>query len=86
MWNPIQSLKSWIAKKAIKKAIGGNMFAKIMAALEGKKTYITALIAAILGLAEAYGVKIPEYVYVLLGAFGLGALRSGVTKSGTTPQ
>lgn len=50
--------------------------------LSGKKTYIIAIITAILGVMQANGTPIPEYVWPLLGAFGLGTLRAGVQKSG----
>ena len=49
-----------------------------MAFLEGKKTYLVALTAAVLAGAQALGYPIPEYVYALLGALGLGTLRAGV--------
>lgn len=48
--------------------------------LSGKKTYIVALITAGLAFAQAMGYVIPEYVYTLLAASGLGALRIAVTK------
>ena len=57
-----------------------ELIKKIQAFLEGKKTYIVAIIGGILGLLTAYGIVIPEYVYVILGALGLGTLRSAVGK------
>lgn len=53
---------------------------KIMTFLDGKKTYLVALIAAGLAVAQVFGVVVPEYVYTLLAAGGLGALRVAVTK------
>lgn len=48
--------------------------------LEGKKTYITALVTAALAFAQALGYEVPEYVYALLAAFGITALRAAVSK------
>jgi hypothetical protein len=51
---------------------------KIVEFLKGKKTYITStVIFAVAGL-QAIGVEIPESVYALLGAMGLGFVRSGM--------
>ena len=52
--------------------------------LEGKKTYITAVVAALASFALAMGwlsQKQYEVILGLLGSLGLAALRSGVTKS-----
>jgi len=48
--------------------------------LEGKKTYIVALVAAGLAVAQVLGIVVPEYVFTILGACGLGALRVAVSK------
>jgi hypothetical protein len=48
--------------------------------LDGKKTYLVAIIAAGLAVAQVFGIVVPEYVYTLLAAGGLGALRVAVTK------
>lgn len=53
------------------------MISKIMAFLDGKKSYIVAILTGILGIVSAYH-PIPEYVWVLLGALGLGAVRSSI--------
>jgi len=50
--------------------------------LEGKKTYITAALAAGFAAAEILGYTIPPVVYVVLSALGITFLRQGVTKSG----
>ena len=52
--------------------------------LDGKKTYITAVAAALASFALAMGWLSPEQYQVvlgLLGSLGLAALRAGVTKS-----
>jgi hypothetical protein len=52
--------------------------------LEGKKTYITAVLAALASFALAMGWLTKEQYQVilgLLGSLGLAALRSGVAKS-----
>jgi len=52
----------------------------LWAKLDGKKTYIIAVIAAVVGLVQAFGVQIPEIVWVFLTAAGLGTLRASVPK------
>jgi len=55
-----------------------------MMTLEGKKTYITALAAALASFALAMGWLNQEQYQVvlgLLGSLGLAALRAGVTKN-----
>ena len=51
--------------------------------LDGKKTYVIAVVTAVLNLAVAFGwlsVDNLTQINVVLGALGLGALRSGVSK------
>ena len=51
--------------------------------LEGKKTYLVALIAAVLNLAVAFDLITVDQltqINVVLGALGLAALRAGVNK------
>jgi len=48
--------------------------------LEGKKTYLIAFVAACVGLAQAFGVEIPEWLGYVLGAAGISTLRAGITK------
>jgi hypothetical protein len=55
----------------------------ILAFLEGKKTYLVALIAAITAAVQALGYTVPEFVYALEAALGLGAIRVAVTKAET---
>jgi hypothetical protein len=57
-----------------------------MMTLEGKKTYITAGVAALASFALAMGWLNQEQYQVilgLLGSLGLAALRSGVARSAT---
>ena len=54
--------------------------------LDGKKTYITAVVAALASFAMAMGWLSKEQYQVilgLLGSLGLAALRSGIEKGGT---
>lgn len=46
----------------------------------GKKTYITAALIAAGAIAQALGYVVPEYVWALLGALGLGSVRAAVGK------
>ncbi|MCH7651925.1 MAG: hypothetical protein IIA63_12315 [Nitrospinae bacterium] len=50
--------------------------------LKGKKTYIVMFLTAGLGLAMAFGVVIPEWVWVIDGAVFGGTLRAGIAKAG----
>jgi len=54
--------------------------------LDGKKTYITAVVVALASFAMAMGWLSKEQYQVilgLLGSLGLAALRSGIEKGGT---
>lgn len=46
--------------------------------LNGKKTYIVAALAAVGAVASALGYEVPEYVWLLLNAAGLGAVRQAI--------
>lgn len=50
--------------------------------LKGKKTYLIALVAGLLAAVQAYDptIIIPDYVFEILGAFGLTTLRAGISK------
>lgn len=48
--------------------------------LQGKKTYLVVAVTFVVGGLLACGVRIPEWVWALLGAAGLGSLRAGVEK------
>ena len=52
------------------------MFDKIVKFFEGRKTYITAVLIGIFACLQALGIAVPEYVYAILGALGLGSLRA----------
>lgn len=54
----------------------------MMAFLDGKKTYLAAAIVAAVAAAEYLGYHVPEYVLVLLNAFGLYGMRSAIGKMG----
>lgn len=53
------------------------MLSKITEFLDGKKSYIIAILTGILGIVSAYH-PIPEYIWAILGAAGLGAVRSSI--------
>lgn len=50
----------------------------MLAMIQGKKTYIVAALAAAGAVAQAFGYTIPEYVWILLSAAGLGAVRDAI--------
>jgi len=47
---------------------------------DGKKTKITAVIVAVLGVLVAFGVDVPDWVYTVLTGLGLYAGRDAVAK------
>ena len=53
---------------------------KIIEWLKGKKTYIIAIIGAILGLLPVFGITVPEPVYAVLVALGLATVRAAISK------
>ena len=53
----------------------------MLSLFEGKKTYIVAIVAAVTAAAQALGIPIPDFVYALEAALGLGALRVAITKT-----
>jgi len=48
--------------------------------LKGKKTYIIAIGCAIVAGLTAMGIVIPEWVWPVLAALGLGSIRAAVRK------
>jgi len=50
----------------------------MLSKLIGYRTYIIAVVVGIIAALQYAGITVPEYVYTLLGAFGLGFLRSAV--------
>ena len=54
---------------------------KILDWLDGKKTYIIAVAIGVVAALQYLGVEIPEVVYAILAALGLGFLRKGVKKA-----
>jgi hypothetical protein len=53
---------------------------KLLAFINGKKTYITAVLIGLGACATALGYVIPEWVWALLGAIGLGSVRAAIKK------
>jgi hypothetical protein len=51
---------------------------KLLAFLNGKKTYLIAIVAAGMAFCASMGIVIPEWVMQLLAALGLATLRSAV--------
>lgn len=56
------------------------MLEKLGKLLQGKKTYLTAIIVGVVAALNFAGIVIPEWVYIILSALGLGAVRSAITK------
>jgi len=51
---------------------------KLLALLNGKKTYLIAIVAAGLAFCASMGIVVPEWVMQLLAALGLATLRAAV--------
>lgn len=49
--------------------------------LNGKKTYISAVVVALTAAAQALGYVVPDWVYAVEAAAGLGAVRVAIAKS-----
>ncbi len=54
---------------------------KLLSFADGWKTYLVVVIGVGLGVAQSFGIHIPNWVDVTLGFLGMGAMRAGVTKS-----
>ena len=50
--------------------------------LQGKRTYTIAAIAALTAGVQALGYHIPDWVYIIEGALGLGAVRVAISNQG----
>ncbi len=74
----VRGFRSWRGKSGLNRS--EKMFTKISNYLQGKKTYFIALLALIIGFAQSQGIAIPDYVWPMLAALGLGAMRSGIKK------
>ena len=48
--------------------------------LDGRKTYLVAGLIGVGAAATALGYIIPEWVWLLLGAIGLGSVRDAIKK------
>jgi len=57
-----------------------NFLKRLEELLQGKKSYVIAIVGAVLVGLQLYGIAIPEIVWKILGVLGLGALRSALGK------
>lgn len=48
--------------------------------LEGKKTYLVAFVVALVGLLQAFGVAMPEWLMYVLAALGITTARQAIAK------
>jgi hypothetical protein len=46
--------------------------------IDGKRTYLVAILTGIFGVLAAFGITVPEFVYVILAAFGLTFVRAAI--------
>lgn len=54
----------------------------ILNIIDGKKTYIVAALTLAAAAAQYFGVVVPDYVWTIFAACGLGSIRSAVSKVG----
>lgn len=56
-----------------------SMLSTLVVFLNGKKTIIIAIVGAVLAILESRGIfKVPQEVWILMGAAGVAALRDGI--------
>jgi len=60
---------------------GGGNVKNLIEWLKGKKTYIIAVIVGVVGALNYLGIIIPEWIYALLAAIGLGTIRAAISKT-----
>lgn len=53
---------------------------KLLELLNGKKTYIVAGLVGVGAVLTMLGIPIPEVVWAILGALGLGSVRDAISK------
>ena len=80
-WNPTAMIKVWIAKQALSRALGAEMFDKIWALIDGKKLYVTAVYVAFRAFAQIMLWDIPSWVDTLALAFGIVGTKSALAKT-----
>ena len=51
---------------------------KLFSFWSGNKTYLIAIVGAVLGMLTAAGYEIPEWAFMVGGALGLGTLRASI--------
>lgn len=56
------------------------MIGKILEFIDGKKTYIVSILIGVGAYLQYSGIEIPEVVWPILLALGLGAVRSALKK------
>ena len=57
------------------------MFSSVLSWLSGKKTYVVAIGVGVCAAVQFSGHSIPEWVWTILTACGLAAIRAGVEKA-----
>ena len=56
------------------------MIEKLLALLDGKKTYLVAVLIGVGAVLQTLGIIVPDVVWPILGALGLGAVRDALNK------
>ena len=56
------------------------MIEKLLALLDCKKTYLVAVLIGVGAVLQTLGIIVPDVVWPILGALGLGAVRDALNK------
>jgi hypothetical protein len=81
LWSKLtDSEKATYALELFGKVKSMDKVTQLMNWLLTHKTYVVAVVTAGLGIAAGLGYPAPEWVYVVLAALGVGAVRAAVSK------
>ena len=51
---------------------------KLLGFLDGNKTYLLAIVGAVLGILQGAGIEVPEWALVVLGSMGVATMRRAI--------
>lgn len=68
------------SKRQKNKLIKEHKMSKLISLINGKKTFIIAGLVGIGAVLTMLGFHIPDFVWPILGALGLGAVRDAISK------
>jgi hypothetical protein len=71
-----------MAKKIILELPDKAWWWSVIGCLDGKKTYAIAIAGAVMGVWQQTGHTVPPWLWPILAALGLGAIRHAIAKGG----